>query len=115
MLAAGATLVAGHSAHVFHGVGWADGAPLLFDLGDALDDYAIDPSLRNDLGVLALWRPGDAGAPIELIGLRLDYCRTGLARDADADWIAERLAAACRLLGSSVERVDEQRFRISAA
>jgi poly-gamma-glutamate capsule biosynthesis protein CapA/YwtB (metallophosphatase superfamily) len=115
MLDAGATLVAGHSAHVFHGVGWADGAPLLFDLGDALDDYAIDPSLRNDLGVLALWRPGDTEAPIELVGLRLDYCRTGLARDADAEWIAERLAAACRVLGSSVERIDEQRFRISPA
>jgi poly-gamma-glutamate capsule biosynthesis protein CapA/YwtB (metallophosphatase superfamily) len=115
MLAAGASLVAGHSAHVFHGVGWADDAPLLFDLGDALDDYAIDPTLRNDLGVLALWRPGDASAPLELIGLRLDYCRTGLARDADAEWIAARLAAACESLGSAVERVAEQRFRISRA
>jgi poly-gamma-glutamate synthesis protein (capsule biosynthesis protein) len=115
MLAAGATLVAGHSAHVFHGVGWADGSPLLFDLGDALDDYAVNRQLRNDLGVLALWRPGDTGAPIELIGLRLDYCSTGLARAADAEWIATRLAAACRSLGSSVERVNEQSFRIRPA
>jgi poly-gamma-glutamate synthesis protein (capsule biosynthesis protein) len=35
MLAAGATLVAGHSAHVFHGVGWMKGSAVLFDLGDA--------------------------------------------------------------------------------
>jgi poly-gamma-glutamate capsule biosynthesis protein CapA/YwtB (metallophosphatase superfamily) len=113
MLDAGATAVAGHSAHVFHGVGWAEGAPLLFDLGDALDDYAIDPVQRNDLGVLALWRPGATGASLELVGLRLDYCRTGLARDADAEWISARLAAACQPLGSSVERLDEQRFRIA--
>jgi hypothetical protein len=30
---------------------------VLYDLGDALDDYAVDRELRN-LGILALWRPG---------------------------------------------------------
>jgi poly-gamma-glutamate capsule biosynthesis protein CapA/YwtB (metallophosphatase superfamily) len=114
MMDAGATLVAGHSAHVFHGVGWKTGSPLLFDLGDALDDYAVDSRLRNDLGVLALWRPGSAEAPLELVGLRLDYCRTDLAYGEDAEWIARRLADACPPLGSSVERTDEQRFRITA-
>ncbi len=39
LLEAGATLVAGHSAHVFQGV-----APrVLYDLGDFLDDYRVDP------------------------------------------------------------------------
>jgi poly-gamma-glutamate capsule biosynthesis protein CapA/YwtB (metallophosphatase superfamily) len=112
MVDAGATLVAGHSAHVFHGIGWQGGAPLLFDLGDALDDYAVDPGLRNDLGVLALWRPASEEAPLELVGLRLGYCRTGLADGADAGWIADRLEDACPPLGSTVERVAEQRFRI---
>ena len=49
MRAAGATLVAGHSAHVFHGV--AD--RVIYDLGDFIDDYATDPALRNDLGLLS--------------------------------------------------------------
>src|SRR5919199_6362635 len=39
LVAAGATLVAGHSAHVFHGVT----RRVLYDLGDFLDDYATDP------------------------------------------------------------------------
>ncbi len=112
MLVRGATLVAGHSAHVFHGVGWQDGRPVLFDLGDSLDDYAVDPRLRNDLGVLSLWRPLDRDAPIELVGLRLDYCRTRLASGADAEWIAARLASACHSLGSTVEQVAEGRFRV---
>jgi poly-gamma-glutamate capsule biosynthesis protein CapA/YwtB (metallophosphatase superfamily) len=54
LLRSGATLVAGHSAHVFHGI-----APrVLYDLGDFLDDYRVDPRLRNDLGVLfsSIWR-----------------------------------------------------------
>ena len=113
MVEAGATLVAGHSAHVFHGAGWEGGRPVLFDLGDALDDYAVDARLRNDLGLLAIWRPGDADAQLELVGLRLDYCRTDLAQGDDAEWIARRLEDACPSLGTAVERIGEQRFRVT--
>jgi poly-gamma-glutamate capsule biosynthesis protein CapA/YwtB (metallophosphatase superfamily) len=108
MQVAGADLVAGHSAHVFHGVAWPDGGPVLFDLGDALDDYAVDGVLRNDLGVMALWRPGEA--ELELVGLALDYCRTRLADREDAEWIAARLERACGELGTRVERTGTQRF-----
>ena len=109
--AAGADLVAGHSAHVFHGVGW-NGGPVLFDLGDVLDDYGVDPRLRNDLGVLAIWRP-HAEQQLELVGLRLEYCHTRLAEGADADWIAARLKRSCRELGTAVTRAAEQRFTIT--
>jgi poly-gamma-glutamate capsule biosynthesis protein CapA/YwtB (metallophosphatase superfamily) len=112
LLAAGADAVAGHSAHVFHGVELTRRGPLLYDLGDALDDYAIDPELRNDLGVLALWRP--AGG-LELIGLHLDFCRTELAAGGHADWIADRLRVACGELGTSVRRLDVARFAIGPA
>jgi poly-gamma-glutamate synthesis protein (capsule biosynthesis protein) len=108
--AAGADLVAGHSAHVFHGVGW-NGAPTLFDLGDVLDDYMVHPDLRNDLGVLAIWRPR-SDPQLELVGLRLAHCHTRLAEGADAEWIAARLDRACRLLGTSVTRSAEQRFTV---
>ena len=113
LIEAGADLVTGHSAHVFHGVGWP-GRPVIFDLGDALDDYRVDPELRNDLGVLAIWRP--AGEPeLELVGLRLEYCYTKLAEGAEADWIADRLRHACGELGTLVNRVGEQRFVIEPA
>jgi poly-gamma-glutamate capsule biosynthesis protein CapA/YwtB (metallophosphatase superfamily) len=108
---AGADLVAGHSAHVFHGVGWGRG-PLIFDLGDALDDYRVDPRLRNDLGVLAIWRPGDPECELELVGLELDFCFTRIATGEAADWIAKRLDRACRRLGARVEKFSETRFRV---
>jgi poly-gamma-glutamate capsule biosynthesis protein CapA/YwtB (metallophosphatase superfamily) len=110
--AAGADLVAGHSAHVFHGVGWTPRGPVLYDLGDALDDYHVDRRLRNDLGVLAIWRPTAPDEPVELVGLRLEYARTRLAAGADAEWIAGRLAQACRRERTHVERIGEQVFRI---
>ena len=111
LLGAGADLVAGHSAHLFHGAQRLEAGLALYDLGDALDDYAVDPQLRNDLGVFVLWRPGET-PQIELVGLVLDYCRTRVATGAEAEWIADRLLAACAELGTDVERLSESRFAI---
>jgi poly-gamma-glutamate synthesis protein (capsule biosynthesis protein) len=94
---AGAMLVAGHSAHVFHGV--AD--RVLFDLGDFIDDYATHPELRNDLG-LAFLVELRAGVPVRVSGvpIALDFCHTRLAEPGEAAWIRDRFVAACAALGT---------------
>jgi hypothetical protein len=69
----------------------------------------------RDVHVLAIWRPGSASAQLELVGLRLEYARTALARDANADWIAARLQRTCSELGTCVTRIAEQRFRVEPA
>jgi poly-gamma-glutamate capsule biosynthesis protein CapA/YwtB (metallophosphatase superfamily) len=124
LVAAGTDLIAGHSAHVFHGVERRGSALIAYDLGDALDDYAVDRKLRNDLGLMALWSPGVEPGPgrqrgadaqpdeLELVGLRLHYARTDLVYGDDADWMASRLESACAKLGTGLERVAEQRFRV---
>jgi poly-gamma-glutamate capsule biosynthesis protein CapA/YwtB (metallophosphatase superfamily) len=103
---AGATLVAGHSAHVFHGVG--DG--VLYDLGDFVDDYAVDRELRNDLGLLWLVDLDGDGAPrrLEAVPLTLDFCHTRLAVGDDAAWIRDRLRRACVELGTQVDERDRR-------
>ena len=94
---AGATLVAGHSAHVFHGVA----GRVLYDLGDFLDDYAVDPALRNDLGLLFLVTLDQRGpSAIEAVPLALDYCHTRLADGDDAAWVRRRFRRACAELGT---------------
>ncbi|HEX8973005.1 CapA family protein [Oryzihumus sp.] len=99
LVTAGATLVAGHSAHVFHGAA----APVLFDLGDFLDDYAVDPRLRNDLGVLWLVTlDGAQLARAEAVPLRLEYAHTDVATGDDARWVERRMRRACSALGSTV-------------
>ena len=95
----GASLVAGHSAHVFHGAA----PPVLFDLGDFLDDYAVDPRLRNDLGVL--WLVTFDGArlvAVEAVPLRLHFAHTELATGDDARWVRQRLRRASTALGTQV-------------
>lgn len=105
LVAAGATIVAGHSAHVFQGVA----GPVLYDLGDFIDDYAVDPELRNDLGLLFMVDLGpDGPTRIEAVPLFLDYCHTRLAHGEEADWIRRRFARACSEFGTAVELEGER-------
>jgi poly-gamma-glutamate synthesis protein (capsule biosynthesis protein) len=103
LVEAGATLVAGHSAHLPHGVG----GRVLYDLGDFLDDYAVDPRLRNDLGLLFLVTV-DGGGPVglEAVPLKLDFCRTSLAAGTDAAWMRRRFRDACAALGTDVAEAE---------
>ncbi len=103
LAAAGATLIAGHSAHVFHGA-----APgVLFDLGDFVDDYAVDARLRNDLGLLWFVDLDAAGVRgVEALPLALDYCHTRAAEPGEAAWIERRLVAACAEFGVAVQGRD---------
>jgi poly-gamma-glutamate capsule biosynthesis protein CapA/YwtB (metallophosphatase superfamily) len=100
LTSAGASLIAGHSAHVFHGVT----RRTLYDLGDFVDDYAIDPMLRNDLGLLWLVTLTQVG-PKEVKGipLKLDYCYTRRAEGEDARWIETRFRRACAVFNTDVE------------
>jgi hypothetical protein len=103
---AGAALVAGHSAHVPHGAAHQ----VLYDLGDFLDDYAVDQRLRNDLGLLFLV----TGDELEAVPLKLDFCRTRLARGEEATLVAGRFARASEALGADADGTDGRaRVRLS--
>lgn len=101
--AAGADLVAGHSAHVFHGVAGS----VCYDLGDFVDDYAVHRRLRNDLGLLflvALDRHGPL--TISAVPLAIERRRTRLAGRDEHAWITARFARACRKFGTDVQVID---------
>src|SRR5688572_27462050 len=100
---AGAALVAGTSAHVFHGVE----GNVIYDLGDFLDEDAVEPALRNDLGLLFLIDLEDDGLRrIEAVPIRLEYAYTRLARGEEVDWIRRRFREACAELGTEVREED---------
>ncbi|HEX5511102.1 MAG TPA: CapA family protein [Actinomycetales bacterium] len=105
----GADLVAGHSAHVFHGV---EGR-VLYDLGDLVDDYARHPLLRNDIGLLWLVHlSGGRPDHVEAVPLRLDLAYTEVADGEDAAWARRRLTLACAGLGTDVEDAEDGRMRV---
>src|SRR5437588_5534371 len=101
LVEAGATLITGHSAHVFQGVA----ERVLFDLGDFLDDYVVHEELRNDLGLLWLVELEARGTiRIRALPLKLDYCFTRAASSEEAECIARLLRARCKPFGTEVDR-----------
>jgi poly-gamma-glutamate synthesis protein (capsule biosynthesis protein) len=100
----GTDLVAGHSAHVVQG----GRGRVLFDLGDFLDDYAVDPVLRNDLGLIWLVTlDGRRAAPrLEAVPIRIHRCRARLADRAEWRWMRDRLRDACHPFGTDVAAED---------
>lgn len=99
----GAGLWFGHSAHLFHGVEFYKGTPVIYDGGDFLDDYAVDPVLRNDRSLLwILNKSKDGPAEIEAFPVQLEFARTRLARGEEAEWILERLRQLCAEMGTDV-------------
>lgn len=96
---AGATLVAGHSAHIPHRIA----GRVLYDLGGLIDDYTVHPTLRNDLGLLFLVTiAADRPTRIEAIPLALAFAYTRLARDHEYARIRDRFARACAKVSTEV-------------
>ncbi|WP_253736623.1 CapA family protein [Halohasta salina] len=66
----GVDLVAGHGGHCFQGIEVLDrgGSPTVvcYDMGGFVDDYAVDPTYRNDRGFLFELVVGSNGQPLEL-------------------------------------------------
>lgn len=97
----------GHSAHVVQGVELRGGKPILYDTGDFVDDYAVDPGLRNDWSFLfQLDFDGGRFTGMELFPALLSCARTASAPRAEAVLIRRRMTARCAELGTPVTERD---------
>jgi poly-gamma-glutamate synthesis protein (capsule biosynthesis protein) len=100
---AGATLIAGHSAHVPQGTS----GRVLYDLGDFLDDYAFHPRLRIDLSLLWLVTLDEDGPRrVEGVPVRLEYAYTRPADETETVALARLMSERCEAVGSRVAVVD---------
>ena len=107
MIEAGADVFWGHSAHIVQGVEvWHD-KPILYDTGDFVDDYAVDPELRNDLSALFLLRTRPPAIErIDVVPVSIARCRVNRARGADRAWWCQRFTALSAELGTDVRAAD---------
>jgi poly-gamma-glutamate synthesis protein (capsule biosynthesis protein) len=97
-----ADLIHGHSAHVFQGPEVRHNRLILYDTGDFLDDYAVDPDLRNDWSFLFLVDLSPAGAVerLRLVPVRLDFAVVNLAAGEERRAICDRMVERARSLGT---------------
>jgi poly-gamma-glutamate synthesis protein (capsule biosynthesis protein) len=110
---AGADVFWGHSAHVVQGVEIWNGRPIIYDTGDFVDDYAVDPYLRNDLSSLFLLcvRPPDVDR-IDLIPVKIDDMQVNMAHDDERKWFAERFVRLCSEMGTEVDHDGKLTIRV---
>jgi poly-gamma-glutamate capsule biosynthesis protein CapA/YwtB (metallophosphatase superfamily) len=105
----GADVYYGHSAHVFQGVEVYRGKPILYDTGDFIDDYAVDPRLRNDRSFLfcVCAEGGDLGR-LELYPVALPYARVELAKGAEREAILDRMVGLSGEMGTTFDRREDR-------
>ncbi len=104
LIEAGADVFHGHSAHVFQGLEVYQGKPILYDCGEFVDDYAVDPVLRNDWGLLYALKFDKRIREVELTPLYIDNCQVNLATGPTWEAIAERVQMLSAELGTPVSR-----------
>jgi poly-gamma-glutamate capsule biosynthesis protein CapA/YwtB (metallophosphatase superfamily) len=105
----GVDLYYGHSAHLFQGVEIYDGKPILYDTGDFIDDYAVDPNLRNDRSFL--FRVSVEGGDLkrlELFPVFLPYARVELARGAEREATLDLMLSLSAEMGTTFDRREDR-------
>lgn len=104
----GADILYGHSAHVFQGVQVIDGSLVMYDTGDFLDDYAVDPELRNDWSFIFLVEADETGpTSLRMFPVRLHYARVDLATGSEFEAICDRMCVLSSELGTDLRRTHE--------
>ena len=99
----------GHSAHVFQGVEIYRGKPILYDTGDFIDDYAVDPRLRNDWSFLfRISLEGGGFRRLELFPVTLPYTRAQLAKGSEREAILDRMERLSCEMGTAFVRREGQ-------
>lgn len=105
----GADIYYGHSAHIFQGVEIYNSKPILYDTGDFIDDYAIDPKLRNDWSFLFRISLKEAKLRrLELFPVTLHYAQVESASGAEREAIFDRMERLSREMGTAFTRREDQ-------
>ena len=101
----GADIYHGHSAHICQGIEIYRGKPILYDTGNFIDDYAVDPLLRNDRSCLfkLMFEHGKL-LRIELLPVTLRVAHVALACGVEFDAISAHMEMMCGEFGTRLMR-----------
>lgn len=96
MVDAGADVVFGHSGHVFRGIEIYRRRPILYCVGDFIDDYAVDFGERNDQScVFALEGSRRDINSVRVYPTKIQLCQARLARGPEMWAIAHKMQSLC--------------------
>jgi poly-gamma-glutamate capsule biosynthesis protein CapA/YwtB (metallophosphatase superfamily) len=115
LIDAGADIIFGHSSHVFRGIEFYKSRAILYSTGNFVDDYAVDPTERNDQSFVFMVELDAAGPTrLRLYPTMIDYCQARLARENEAQVIAAKMQKLCADFGTAARwDVGQQLLEIS--
>lgn len=97
LIDAGADLVFGHSCHVFRGIEFYRGRPILYSAGNFVDDYAVDRIERNDQSFIYLMETeGRISRGVRLYPTLIRRCRAFHAEGVHAVGITDKMKELCK-------------------
>lgn len=82
-----------------------DGKPILYDTGDFIDDYAVNPELRNDWSFLFKVSVEEGRfTRLDLTPVKLSYARVDLAKGDERERIVDRMKRLSAEMGTVFAR-----------
>jgi poly-gamma-glutamate synthesis protein (capsule biosynthesis protein) len=81
------------------------GKPILYDTGDFIDDYAVDPKFRNDWSFLFQVSMEEGRFErLDLTPVKLSYARVDLATSGERETILDRMERLSAEMGTVFAR-----------
>jgi poly-gamma-glutamate capsule biosynthesis protein CapA/YwtB (metallophosphatase superfamily) len=100
---AGADIIHGHSSHVFQGIEIYKNKVIMYDTGDFIDDYAVDPALRNDQSCFfAVTVDKNGPTSIAITPVIIADMQVNLAVDAEKKEIMNRMQQLSQEFGTTI-------------
>lgn len=102
----GVDVVHGHSAHIFQGVELRDEGLIMYDMGDFVDDYAVDDELRNDRSFLFITEVVGEIVELRLVPVEIEGCAVRQAGSVAGEWARQRMRRLSSEFGTEFRVVD---------
>jgi poly-gamma-glutamate synthesis protein (capsule biosynthesis protein) len=104
LIDAGVDLVHSHSSHIFQGVEVYKKRFILHDTGDFIDDYYVDPYLRNDRSFFFVADATKEGIKsVTLTPVLISNLEVNLAAGKEREETVERMCALSREFGTTLD------------
>ncbi|NGX41926.1 MAG: putative polyglutamine synthesis accessory protein [Chlamydiae bacterium] len=104
----GVDIFHGHSAHIFQGVEIYNGKVIFYDTGDFVDDYYVDPFLRNDRSFFYLVECTKEGIlGIRLVPTLIGNCQVNLSTGIEKEETMERMTLLSRELNTELTEEED--------
>ncbi|WP_133159388.1 CapA family protein [Solitalea longa] len=103
IIEAGVDIIHGHGAHVFQGIEVYNGKLIMYDTGDLIDDYELNPDLKNNQTCFFNCEIDKDGVKkVKLVPIVLENMQARIAQNSEYDDILNHMQQLSAAFGTSI-------------